>query len=58
MKLKLPAEEQDYLMRPAYITVDHYGTALCENRYAKAPLVFNALDTPSMWYHLRNQEMA
>jgi len=32
MKVKLPAEEQDHLMRPAYITTNQFGTAVCENR--------------------------
>jgi len=36
MKVKLPAEEQDRLMRPAYITYNQSGVALCENRYAKS----------------------
>ncbi len=55
MKLKLPADEQDHLMRPAYITTNQFGTALCENRYAKSLLFFKRPDTPGMRYHLHNQ---
>ena len=32
MKAKLPAEDQDRLMRPAYITYNESGAPLCENR--------------------------
>ncbi|KAH8823837.1 actin-like ATPase domain-containing protein [Flagelloscypha sp. PMI_526] len=32
MKVKLPAEQQDWMMRPAYVTNSPSGTAICENR--------------------------
>ena len=41
MKVKLPAEEQDRLMRPAYITDNESGTPLCENRYVKSLFKFS-----------------
>ena len=58
MKLKLPAEEQDLLMRPAYITTNQYGTTLCENRCAKSLLFLKRSGAPGMRYHLHNQALA
>ena len=46
MKVKLPAEEQDRLMRPAYITYNEPGAPLCENRYVKSLFKFSMLRFP------------
>lgn len=35
-KVKLPAEQQDYLKRPAYIRENDAGVAICDNRLVKA----------------------
>jgi hypothetical protein len=43
MKLKLPAEEQDHLMRPAYVTTSRFGTSVCENRYVRYLPGFNGV---------------
>lgn len=32
MKVKLPAEQEDWMKRPAYITTNSSGVAVCENR--------------------------
>lgn len=32
MRVKLPAEQDDYLKRPAYIKTNDAGVAICENR--------------------------
>ncbi|KAG6830525.1 hypothetical protein H0H92_000197 [Tricholoma furcatifolium] len=32
MKVKLPAEQEDYLKRPAYIRTNDAGAAICDNR--------------------------
>ncbi|KAG8787696.1 hypothetical protein FRC15_008371 [Serendipita sp. 397] len=32
MRVKLPAEQEDYMKRPAYIQINQAGTAICENR--------------------------
>uniref|UniRef100_D8QFI8 Actin-like ATPase domain-containing protein n=1 Tax=Schizophyllum commune (strain H4-8 / FGSC 9210) TaxID=578458 RepID=D8QFI8_SCHCM len=32
MKVKLPAEQEDWMKRPAYITTNSAGVAVCENR--------------------------
>ena len=42
MKVKHPAEEQDRLMRPAYITYNESGAPLCKNRYVKG---YSSFDT-------------
>ena len=36
MKVKLPAEQEDWLKRPAYIKNNDAGVPICENRLAFA----------------------
>ena len=46
MKAELPAEEQDRLMRPAYITYSKSGVPLCKNRYVKSLFKFSMFRFP------------
>ena len=55
MKAKLPAEEQDHLMRPAYITYSESGAPLCENRYVKVYSSFRCSDYLGLRRHLDDQ---
>ena len=47
MKVKLPAEEQDRLMRPAYITYNDSGALVCKNRYVKVYSSSQCSDSPA-----------
>lgn len=38
VQVKLPAEQEDELKRPAYITSNNAGVRICENRYELSPL--------------------
>ncbi|KAG8802903.1 hypothetical protein FRC16_008409 [Serendipita sp. 398] len=40
MRVKLPAEQEDYMKRPAYIQINQAGTAICENRFVGIQLLF------------------
>ena len=31
-QVKLPAEEEDFMKRPAYVSQNNAGVAICENR--------------------------
>lgn len=37
MKVKLPAEPEDYQQRPHFVTTNAAGAAVCENRCARSP---------------------
>ena len=39
MKVKLPAEQEDWLKRPAYIKNNDAGVPICENRYLDSSLL-------------------
>ncbi|KAJ7482269.1 hypothetical protein B0H11DRAFT_1724058 [Mycena galericulata] len=41
MKVKLPAEAEDRVRRPAYVHVNDAGVEICENRCVLVPLCFN-----------------
>ena len=58
MKVKLPAEEQDRLMRPAYITYNESGAPLCENRYVNVYSSFQCSDSPGLRFHLDDQKLS
>ena len=36
LQVKLPAEQEDWLKRPAYIRENDAGVPICENRYSFA----------------------
>lgn len=44
-KVKLPAEQEDELKRPAYITTNNAGVRICENRLVNsATFPYNTAD--------------
>jgi hypothetical protein len=56
MKVKLPADEQDRLMRPAYITFNQSGVAMCENRYVQMFILVSVFSVPGLRCHLHDQK--
>lgn len=44
MRVKLPAEQDDFLKRPAYIKTNDAGVSICENRCAE-PNIFRLSPT-------------
>ena len=58
MKVKLPAEEKDFLLRPGYITYDESGAPFCENRYVKHLFKFSMLRFPWLAVSPDDQELS
>jgi hypothetical protein len=44
--VKLPADQEDWQKRPAYIKENNAGVYICENRYA---LDYNTIDPGLRW---------